>query len=112
MQIKIRCYAHKTLCCNIMHNSCNWKQPECPAQEQGTLRLAAKGYDSRERGVVWNEKREAPTCEASESVVYINEHVHGAWKETRRAQPSNIGECSFSVSYFLKISIFKEARIT
>lgn len=102
----------------MTRNCSHWTQPECPAQEQGTLHLTGAWSFEKPSAVTagsvvwWGMKRKAPTCEVSESAVYIKEHVHGAWKETRSAQPSHIGECSFTVSYFLKITIFKEARIT
>lgn len=51
-------------------------------------------------GVCHGMKRKAPTCEAADSVMYIPKHVRGAWKATWRTQLRNIGQCSFSVSYF------------
>lgn len=107
MQIKIGCCAHKMLRCNIMYGT-NWKQPACPVQEQGTVHLlVAVALSFKEpsattagSSVCHGMKRKAPTCEAADSVMYIPKHVCGAWKATWRTQLRNIGQCSFSVSYF------------
>lgn len=106
--------------CNTMHGA-NWKQPECPGQEQGTVRLlVAVAWSFKEPrattagGGVWRRMKRAKyrlVRLQSPLYTYISMCV-GLGKKHGGHSFVIQDNVLFRFLIFLKISIFEEARIT